>query len=569
MTTTMVDSQQQSIDEPDPAEVWCRDHTGQPFSFEAFGALARSFHGYPAPGLLIGGRMVDLARRGLPDGILFDAISETSKCLPDAVQILTLCSTGNGWLKTLDLGRFAVILYDKYTGDGRRVHLDAAALDDWPEIKNWFFALKPKPEQNTPRLMAEIRAAGDAILEVKPVRVRPELLEKPHMAPYAVCPDCGEAYPRRHGPRCRACSGASPVITSDPAPSADADGPPLTVVPIESAPGRRALHDMTRIIPGREKGPAFHSGQEIAGGDLCRLQQMGRRHLYVEGDTPVGPEWVHENDAALAFARAMAGEGITFKAPPREGKVTFKAARSGLFTVAVDRLTGFNLTPEVMCASRRSFSVVEKGDALAGTRAIPLYIHRGHFEAALEALSDGPVFAVRPMRSAKVGILVTGTEVFRGLIQDRFAPVIQSKVERLGCRVVGSRIVPDDRREIADSLKALMADGADLLVTTAGLSVDPDDVTRKGILDAGVTDIVYGAPILPGAMTLVARIGSVQVMGVPACGLYFDHTSFDLLLPRLLAGLTITRHDLARMGHGAFCLECGDCRFPNCPFGNS
>ena len=141
---------------------------------------------------------------------------------------------------------------------------------------------------------------------------------------------------------------------------------------------------------------------------------------------------------------------------------------------------------------------------------------------------------------AKVGILVTGTEVFRGLIRDGFRPVIQAKVEKLKCRVVRFDIVPDEREAISRGVRLLTEAGADLIITTAGLSVDPDDVTRQGLADAGATDLLYGAPILPGAMTLLARIGTVQVLGVPACALYFKTTSLDLLLPRLLAGVEIT-----------------------------
>jgi formylmethanofuran dehydrogenase subunit E len=182
-------------------------------------------------------------------------------------------------------------------------------------------------------------------------------------------------------------------------------------------------------------------------------------------------------------------------------------------------------------------------------------------------LADGPLFEVLPIKPARVGILVTGTEVFLGLVEDRFIPIIQNKVEKFGCEVVKSLIVPDDRQAIGSWVQELLDAGADLVVTTAGLSVDPDDVTRQGLADAGATDLLYGAPILPGAMTLLARIGAVRVIGVPACALYFKRTSFDLLLPRLLAGLEMSRRDLAKLGHGALCLECQTCSFPKCPFG--
>jgi formylmethanofuran dehydrogenase subunit E len=244
-----------------------------------------------------------------------------------------------------------------------------------------------------------------------------------------------------------------------------------------------------------------------------------------------------------------------------------RAERDGLLLVDKKRLLQFNLVEGVICASRHNFRVLREGQLVAGTRAIPLYLPRESFQRALAVLEAGPIFEVRPLRRASVGILVTGTEIFRGLIQDKFAPIIQAKVEQLGSRVLGVIIAPDELEDIRRGVADLIAKGIDLLVTTAGLSVDPDDVTRQGLIDAGASDLLYGAPILPGAMTLLAHIGDVQVFGVPACALHFKHTSFDLLLPRLLAGLTITRQDLAAMGHGAICLECPTCTFPKCSFG--
>jgi len=170
---------------------------------------------------------------------------------------------------------------------------------------------------------------------------------------------------------------------------------------------------------------------------------------------------------------------------------------------------------------------------------------------------------------ARIGILITGTEVVQGQIKDKFEMIVRAKVKKLGCCVIGALIVPDDRKSIADGVLKLINQEAALIITTAGLSVDPDDVTRQGLADAGVEDILYGAPVLPGAMSLLARRGSVRVIGVPACALYYKTTAFDLLLPRVLAGVKITRLDLARMGHGAFCLGCKVCKYPRCPFGGT
>lgn len=168
------------------------------------------FHGSFAPGMLLGGFMVEHARRNLPPEILFDSICETSHCLPDAVQLLTPCSIGNGWLKIIDVGRFAIALYDKHSGNGVRVHLDHRRLESWGEIKSWFLRLKPKHEQSRERLMDEMLRAGVSVLGIARISIQKEFLEHRHGAPIALCPACGEAYPSEHGARCRACLGALP-----------------------------------------------------------------------------------------------------------------------------------------------------------------------------------------------------------------------------------------------------------------------------------------------------------------------------------------------------------------------
>ncbi|MCK9374595.1 MAG: FmdE family protein [Syntrophobacterales bacterium] len=534
-----------------------------PYTFDAYLQLVKNFHGNVAPGLVIGGFMVDAALRRLPEGVLFDAICETGACLPDAVQLLTPCTIGNGWLKVVNLGRFAVNLYDKYHGEGVRVWLDPAKVDAWPEIRNWYLKLKPKAEQDKELLLAQIREAGPQVLSWRAIQMRPHFLNRRRRGPMVVCPLCREAYPAQDGGICRGCQGEVPYVEDQ----SGAEAPLLQAVPLERAVGRRALHDMTQIVPGLSKGPAVRQGEVIGAGDLCRLQQMGRHHLYVVNDDGPGPEWVHEDQAALAFARAMAGEGVTFSDQPREGKINLLAGQDGLLVVDEARLERFNLVPGVMAASRSSYSLLAQGRPLGATRAIPLFLPRADYLKALAVLEEGPLFKILPLRQPRVGVLVTGTEVFLGLVEDRFIPIITAKVEKFQGQVVKSLIVPDDKEAIRRGVRDLQDAGIDLLVTTAGLSVDPDDVTRQGLAEAGATDLIYGAPILPGAMTLLARIGPVQVMGVPACALFFKTTSFDLLLPRLLAGLLPSRRDLAKLGHGAFCLECKSCTFPKCPFG--
>ncbi len=537
-------------------------HIGS-YTFQEFKDKAAAFHGYPAPGLLIGGYMVEMAKAALPPNILFEAVVESKKCLPDAVQLLTLCSIGNGWMKIINLGRYAVSLYDKYTGEGVRVSVDLDKLGDWPQIQGWFLKLTPKKEQDTEELFREIETAGDGILRLERITVQKRLLGHSHMSRIEACPVCHEAYPTSDGAICRGCQGEAPYEHSRPA---EAEECMPTRVSVAEAVGRKALHDMTRIEPGKSKGAEFLAGQTITAGDVCRLQQMGRNSVYVQDDNLPEGEFVHENDAAMSFAARMAGEGIRCSGEPREGKIDFLSDRSGLLQVDLEALERFNLTPDVMCATRQHCALVEEGRLVGGTRAIPLFLTRRTFSQALAALGEKPLLSIAPLRQARVGVLVTGTEVFQGLIEDRFAPIIRAKVEALGSSVVGEEMAPDDRRAIKESVNRLLALGADLIVTTAGLSVDPDDVTRGGLLDAGLTDGLHGVPLLPGAMTLIGRIGGVQVLGVPACALFFKTTSLDVLLPRLLAGVPITRRDLARMAEGGLCLQCNTCTYPKCTF---
>jgi len=539
-----------------------------PYSYDEYVERVKSFHGAVAPGVAIGGFMVDLALRNLPKGEFFDAVCETRACLPDAVQLLTPCTIGNGWLRIINLGRYAVTLYEKFGGEGVRVFVDPGKLEAWPEIEAWFFKRKSKEEQDIDLLMTEIREAGARYCGIQKVQLTSRFTRAERRGDFSICPICMESYPVADGGICRACQGdANYYVTESEDLRKDTEAPGLKKVPLEEAVGLKVLHDMTQIVPGQEKGPAFKRDHRISPGDLCRLQQMGRKNIYTMETGPEESEWVHEDRAALAFAKAMAGEGITFTETPAEGKADLLAERDGLLVVDEKGLEAFNTVSGVMCASRHNYSVVNRDTKIGGTRAIPLFLSRPDFERAMRVLEQGPLFEVMVLQPAKVGILVTGTEVFQGLIQDSFIPIVRHKVERFECQVVETIIVPDDQAAIAQGVRRILDAGADLIVTTAGLSVDPDDVTKQGLIDAGVTDMLSGMPILPGAMTLIARIGEVQVIGVPACALFYSITSFDILLPRLLAGLPVTRPDLARLGNGGLCLGCKACTFPKCPFG--
>lgn len=337
-------------------------------------------------------------------------------------------------------------------------------------------------------------------------------------------------------------------------------------IPVDQAVGMVLPHDITEIRPGEFKGRAFRKGHLIRPEDIPHLKRLGKEHVFA---LELGADEIHENEAALLLAEVLAGPGTAFSRDVVEGKVTITAATDGLLKVDPELLYQCNLLGEVMCATLHTNTVVRQGEALAGTRLIPLVAGRALVERAVAVLGSGPAPALRvlPLRRARAGLVITGNEVFHGTIEDRFEPVLRQKLEELGSEVLAVRFAPDDADHIAREIGACLEAGADLIVTSGGMSVDPDDLTRAGIGKAGATDIVYGTPVLPGAMFLVATIGTVPVVGLPACGMYSKRTVFDLILPRLLAGEKIDRRAMAALGHGGLCRNCPQCVFPACSFG--
>jgi len=339
----------------------------------------------------------------------------------------------------------------------------------------------------------------------------------------------------------------------------------LKTIKLQDAVGTKLAHDITEIRPGEFKGPAFHKGHTICNDDLCHLQKLGKNNLYV---IDLEDDEIHENQAAAILADALAGNGIAWKDEPHEGKINLVAATDGLFKVDTTALAAFNMVDEVMCATLHNHTLVKKGEKVAATRAIPLVMKRVPIErAAAIARQNGAVLAVKALRQAKVGLVVTGNEVFHGLIVDRFAPVLSKKVIDLGSEVNGIAFAPDDEELISQAISKHLDHGCDLIMLSGGMSVDPDDVTRKGIRMAGATEMYYGAAVLPGAMFLVAYIEDIPLLGIPACGLYHRITVLDLVLPRMLAGEHIGKPELAFLGHGGLCKDCEECSYPHCPFG--
>ncbi len=334
-------------------------------------------------------------------------------------------------------------------------------------------------------------------------------------------------------------------------------------IAFSEAVGQELAHDITEIRPGEFKGAAFRKGHVIQECDCAHFQRLGKEHFY---ELSIEEDEYHENDAAELMAKALCGEGVSWFEPPHEGKIVLRARHSGLLKIDVEALARFNLIPEVMCATRHNNDLVQKGNVVGATRAIPLVVKKDVVHDACRAADRG-ILTVRPLRHARAGLVITGNEVYNGHIEDRFEPVLRGKVATLGGEVVSVAFAPDDRSKIGECLKNALKAGADLILISGGMSVDPDDVTREAVKDAGAQRLIYGSAVLPGAMFMMAWLGDVPVLGTPACGLFHRITALDLILPRVLAGEILTEKDIALLGHGGLCLNCPDCIYPRCAFG--
>lgn len=331
------------------------------------------------------------------------------------------------------------------------------------------------------------------------------------------------------------------------------------------AVGHVLCHDVTQIIPGVTKDAVFRKGHIVTEEDIPVLLSIGKDHLFV---WEMQEDKLHENDAA-AILCGLCKNDFMSETPVKEGKIELIAEADGLFKADVERLNRINSLGEIIIATRHSGFAVKKGDKLAGTRIIPLVIEKDKLDKAKEIAGNKPLFELLPFGHRKAAIVTTGSEVYYGRIQDAFGPVIRKKLAEFDVEVLGQTIVNDEKEKITAIIKDYVEQGADLIVCTGGMSVDPDDTTPSAIADTGARLVSYGAPVLPGAMFLLAYYGerNIPILGLPGCVMYAKRTIFDLVLPRIMAGELLTAGDLALLGHGGLCLNCPECTFPNCGFG--
>ena len=335
-------------------------------------------------------------------------------------------------------------------------------------------------------------------------------------------------------------------------------------VSVYQAEGMVLCHDVTEIIPGKRKGRAFKKGHIIRKEDINKLLMIGKENIYV---WEVNDKTLHENDAAARFAKAAAGPGLCL-AEASEGKVEVKAGLTGLLKINAEALEKINDIDQAAAATLHTNQIVAAGRKVAGCKIVPLVIEKEKIRLIEQICAEHyPVMEVKALRPYKVGVVTTGSEVYHGRIKDCFGPVLEKKFQQWGSSVLQQIFVPDDVPMIVKAIHHLLSLGADMIVTTGGMSVDPDDVTPAGIRAAGGRIVSYGAPTLPGAMFMLAYFGAIPVLGLPGCVMYHKSTIFDLVAPRLLAGEELTRKDITRMGHGGLCLVCEECHYPDCGFG--
>lgn len=335
---------------------------------------------------------------------------------------------------------------------------------------------------------------------------------------------------------------------------------------VEDAVGRTLCHDMTAILPDGSKGPMFRRGHVIREEDIEQMKNIGKFHVYV---WEPGVNEVHEEDAASELVAAMLGANLTHTAPS-EGKIQINSAINGLFHLNSEALRKINSVDDYTVASRPNLTPVSEGEKLCGARIVPLVTARENVDKAVKIAKDNyPVMEVLPYKPLKTGVIITGNEVYYGRIQDGFEPIMRAKLPKYGAEILGFTKCPDELDKILAAVNDFMVDGAELILLTGGMSVDPDDLTPTAIRETGAEVITYGVPMQPGNMLMIAKLKGTTLFGVPGASLHAPNTSLDYFLPRVFAGLEISRDEIAALGEGGFCMSCKVCHFPNCTFGRS
>lgn len=317
-------------------------------------------------------------------------------------------------------------------------------------------------------------------------------------------------------------------------------------VPVEEAVGMTLAHDVTKIVPGEYKGILFRRGHVIQPEDIEPLKQCGKDHIYIL-------EWekeeVHEEEAAQQLATMTTGIGLE-AGPVGEGKISLRATCFGVLEIEEERVIAMNEVPYVVVSTKPNHTVVQPGDIVGAVKVIPLVVHQSVLDEAKQACGETAPIAVREIQKKRIGLVITGNEVYYGRIADRFEPVMRQKAQDYHFEIASVKKCPDDQEAIEEGIAYMESLGVDIIICTGGMSVDPDDRTPAAILKSGAQLVTYGSPVLPGAMFLLAYKGERVMLGMPASGIFASVTVLDKVLPRVLSGERLEKRDIAKLSIG-------------------
>lgn len=333
-------------------------------------------------------------------------------------------------------------------------------------------------------------------------------------------------------------------------------------VKVQDAIGMTLCHDITAMVDGF-KGAAFKRGHVITQEDIPKLLDIGKQHVFIWEEN-AGE--IHEEDAARRLSQMTTVDGAHYGSVS-EGKIQLFADQDGMFRVDKALLAAVNRIGDITITTLPDHYPVKAGDRLASMRIVPLVTEERQIAEA-EALCAGKqLYDLRPFKPLKVGIIITGSEIYHGRIKDKFERVARAKLAHYPAEILGVHVCDDELDMIVGAGRALLAEGAELLIFSGGMSVDPDDLTPSAIREMGAEIISYGVPSQPGNMTLVAYLDQAALLGVPGAAISRPTTMFDVLLPQIFCGDPLTKDDLIRLGEGGLCQMCDNCHFPNCIFG--
>ena len=333
-------------------------------------------------------------------------------------------------------------------------------------------------------------------------------------------------------------------------------------VRVEEAVGLELCHDVTAMRDGF-KGAAFKRGHIITADDVPELMRLGKRHVFI-WENEAGE--IHEEDAALRLSALVKVSGAKFT-KPSEGKTVLISEVRGMFAVDTELLKAVNSINDITISTLPNHYPIEEGSRLASMRIVPLTTQEANIIKAERLCENRRLIDILPYTNMKAGIIITGSEIYHGLIRDKFEAVARGKLGKYPCEILGVTICDDDPEMLNEAITSYFDRKADIIIMSGGMSVDPDDLTPSAIYRTGADVISYGVPSQPGNMTMLAYLGQTALIGVPGAAINMPTTVFDVLLPQIFTGLKFTRDDLIRLGDGGLCQLCRECRFPNCTFG--